>query len=44
MEELDPPWRESSKHHQVLDALRASSDAAVEGKFRGHLGLFFFGL
>lgn len=33
MEELDPPWKESSKHPQVLDALRASSDVAVEGKF-----------
>lgn len=30
---FDPPWKESSKHHQVLDALRGSSDAAVEGKF-----------
>lgn len=42
VEKLDPPWKESLKHHQVLDALKASSDAAVEGRFRVHLGGFFF--
>lgn len=42
VEKLDPPWKESLKHHQVLDALKASSDAAVEGRFRVHLGGVFF--